>query len=119
MTSCLYSAKNVQEVEDLGSSCTVIVCKLWYEYSLTICPVWFGFDFVQMKLVLQESGDTKVNATTWEQCGRAIAGLVCLKERPEDEADANPTVCDFNGKPLSILSSLILKMACLIVAKVR
>lgn len=103
----VYSKKDLQEIEDTGSSWIVMVCNLWYEYSLAMGPTWFGFDFAQRKLTLYDDGNTKFNVTTWEQCGRAIAGLVCLKVFPKNESDADPTVSGFCNKPLYISSFLI------------
>ncbi|KAJ3494483.1 hypothetical protein NLG97_g4050 [Lecanicillium saksenae] len=100
----VYSKEELQEIEEAGSSWILMVCNLWYEYSLAMGPIWFGFDFAQKKLTLYDDGNTKVNVTTWEQCGRAIAGLAGLKELPEDEWDVAPTVSGFCNKPLYVSS---------------
>ncbi|KAB5539219.1 putative oxidoreductase CipA [Coniochaeta sp. 2T2.1] len=64
-------------------------------FSLTMGPGWFGFDFANRRMTYDGDGNTKVNASTWEQCARAAAELVSLKELPED------------GKPLYIASFLV------------
>jgi hypothetical protein len=49
-------------------------------------------------VVFFDEGTVAVNTTTWPQCGRAIAGLVSLKELPDDAQDKSPTVSQFaNG----------------------
>jgi len=95
------------EVEAAGCSWTSMVCSLWYEYSLAMGPMWFGFDFANKKLTLYDDGTTKVNLTTWEQCARAVAALLSLKELPEDANDKSPTVNTWRNKPLVVSSFLI------------
>ena len=95
------------EVEAAGCSWTSMICSLWYEYSLAMGPMWFGFDFANKKLTLYDDGTTKVNLTTWEQCARAVAALLSLKELPEDANDKSPTVNTWRNKPLVVSSFLI------------
>lgn len=94
-------------IEAVGCSWTYLICSLWYEYSLAMGPVWFGFDFPNKKLTLYDDGKTKVNLTTWDQCGRAVAAFLSLKELPEDEKDTSPTVSSWQNKPILISSFLI------------
>jgi hypothetical protein len=54
-----------------------------------------------------DDGNTKINASTWEQCRRAVAALLSLKELTEDENDQNPTVSSWRNKPLYISSFLL------------
>ena len=70
-------------------------------------PEWFGFDFKEKKLKFYDDGNTKINVSTWEQCGRAVAALLSLKELPEDENDQSPTVSSWRNKPLYISSFLL------------
>jgi hypothetical protein len=70
-------------------------------------PLWFGFDFANKKLTLYDDGTTKVNPTTWEQCGRAVAELLSLKELPEDANDTSLTVDSWRNKLLVISSFLV------------
>lgn len=96
------------EVEATGfSSWIVMVCGLWYEYSLVMGPTWLGFDLPQRKLTFYDDGNTKINVTTFEQCGRAVAALASLKELPDDESDTSPTVSSWANKPLYVSSFLI------------
>ena len=98
------------EIEAAGCSWTSMVCSLWYEYSLAMGPIWFGFDFGNRKLTLYDDGTTKVNLTTWEQCARAVAALLSLNELPEDVDDNRPTVSTWRNKPLVISSFLVSQM---------
>ena len=95
------------EVEATGCSWTSMICSLWYEYSLAMGPLWFGFDFANKKLTLYDDGTTKINLTTWEQCARAVAALLSFKELPEDANDKSLTVNTWRNKPLVISSFLV------------
>ena len=95
------------EIEAAGCSWTSMICSMWYEYSLAMGPLWFGFDFANKKLTLYDDGTTKINLTTWEQCARAVAALLSLKELPEDANDKSPTLNTWRNKPLVISSFLV------------
>jgi hypothetical protein len=101
------SKSMIADVEAAGCVWTSMVCSLWYEYSLAMGPLWFGFDFANKKLTLYDEGTTKVNLSTWEQCGRAVAALLSLKELPEDAEDKSLTVDSWRNKALVISSFLI------------
>lgn len=103
----LDSKSIVADIEAVGCSWTTIICSLWYEYSLAMGPIWFGFDFANKKLTLYDDGTTKINVTTWEQCARAVAALLSLKELPEDANDESLTVNTWRNKPLVISSFLV------------
>ncbi|SPQ22803.1 f19ac401-9618-4b72-ba1d-f03b0ba5a691 [Thermothielavioides terrestris] len=104
----LNPARFCGEIEATGvSSWTVLVCGLWYEYSLILGPMCLGFDHAQKKMTFYDDGNTKINMTTFEQCGRAVAGLVSLKELPDDENDTSPTVSSWRNKPLYVSSFLV------------
>jgi hypothetical protein len=78
---------------------------MWYEYSLVLGPLCLGFDHQNKKMTFYDDGAAKVNLTTFEQCGRAVAALLSLKELPEDAADeGTPTVSAWRNKPLYISS---------------
>lgn len=101
-------AATLAEIEAAGvSSWTSMTCNLWYEYSLVMGPTWFGFDFPAKKLTYYDDGTTKINLSTWEQCARAAAALLSLKELPDNAADKSPTVSAWNNKPLVISSFLV------------
>ena len=91
-------------------------CSFWYVYSLAggyaQRPMdLFGFDFANRKITFFVHGDDgdnknrKINVSTAEQCGRAVAALLSLKELPEDETDKESiTVSRWRNKPLAISS---------------
>ncbi|KAH0372894.1 NAD(P)-binding protein, partial [Aureobasidium melanogenum] len=58
-----------------------LICGFWYEWSLGI-PWCFGIDIGNKKAVLYDEGLTKMNTSTWQLCGKAIAKLLSL---PEEE----------------------------------
>ena len=97
----------VAEIEGAGCFWTYMICNMWYEYSLAMGPIWFGFDFVNKKLTLYDDGTTKINVTTWEQCARALAALLSLKALPEDANDKSPAVSLWRNKPLVVSSFLV------------
>ena len=101
------SKSMLAEIEAAGCSWTSMICSMWYEYSLAMGPLWFGFDFANKKLTLYDDGTTKINVTTWEQCARAVAALLSLKELPEDANDKSLTVNTWRNKPLVISSFLV------------
>jgi hypothetical protein len=96
MMSGLFGS--VKEIERLGvSSYFLLVCNFWYEFSLGGGPDRYGFDFKKRSLILFNDGNVKINTSTWPQCGRAVAGLLGLKELPEDENDESPTITQFRS----------------------
>ncbi len=100
--------KYVAEIESLGmSSYIVMCCGFWYEWSLALGEPWFGFDFKNHKVVFFDDGETKINVSTWLQCGRALAGLLSLKELPEDENHKELTISKWKNNYFYISSFLI------------
>ena len=95
------------EVEAAGCFWTSMICSMWYEYSLAMGSIWFGFDIANKKLTLYDDGTTKINVTTWEQCARAVSALLSLKELPEDANDKSLTVSAWRNKPLVVSSFLV------------
>ncbi|KUJ10990.1 putative oxidoreductase CipA [Mollisia scopiformis] len=92
-----------KEIESLGvSSYVILVCGFWYEWSLACPPPWFGFDVKNKKVTFFDDGKTRINVSTWLRCGSALAGLLSLKELPEDENDKSPTVSKWKNKALYI-----------------
>lgn len=92
------------EIEAAGCGWVAMVCGFWFEYSLVVGAVCLGFDHAEKKVTLYDAGETKVNMTTFEQCARAVAALVSLKELPEDEDDEEPTVSRWRNKLLYVAS---------------
>ncbi|TVY47466.1 hypothetical protein LOCC1_G002218 [Lachnellula occidentalis] len=97
--------KICDDIHTLGvSSYVAMCCGFWYEWSLALGPATFGFDFKDKKVTFFDDGKTAVNVSTWRNCGRALAGLLSLKEIPEDADDKSPTVSQWKDKPLYVSS---------------
>lgn len=99
-----YVARAVQqreEIEKLGASYIVLVCGFWYEWSLALGEPWFGFDIKNRTVTFFDEGTTKVNISTWQQCGRAVAALLSL---PVSGGPEEPKVEDWKDKMLCISS---------------
>jgi hypothetical protein len=103
----MLAKQDIALLEEVGVSWVAMVCGLWYEYSMAMGEEWFGFDFANKRLTLFDDGTTRVNVTTWEQCGRAVAGLLALRELPDDEHDKAPSLGSFRNKPLYVSSFLV------------
>ncbi|KAF5544879.1 oxidoreductase like [Fusarium mexicanum] len=100
----------INAVEENGvSSWIAMCCSFWYEFSLAQGPAWYGFDLTgdKKKVTLYDDGNTQINSSTWDQCGRAFAALLSLKVIPDDENDKSPTISQWRNKPLYISSFLI------------
>lgn len=63
---------------------------------------WYGFNIKDRKVTFFDDGETKINTSTWIQCGTALAALLSL---PVD--GASPSLSDFKNKPFYISSFLI------------
>ena len=98
---------HVAEIESTGASWIALACSFWYEFSLVMGPEWYGFDFKSRKATFYDDGTTRINTSTWEQCGRAVAALLSLKELPDDEHDRALTISNWRNKPLYISSFLL------------
>lgn len=94
-------------ITSLGKSNFVsLICGFWYEFSLAREPA-FGFDFATKTVTFYDDGNTEINVSTWEQCGRAVASLFSLPILPEDANDKSPTLSQFkNG--FVVISSFLL-----------
>jgi hypothetical protein len=92
------------EIEGLGAKWVIMVCGMWFEWSLALGSNCFGLDIKNKKATFYDEGKTAINVSTWKQCGRALAALLSLKELPKDESDKGPTVARWANKPLYITS---------------
>jgi hypothetical protein len=95
-------------VEDVrstdGISFIALTCGFWYEFSLSLGDPWYGFDIKNRKVTFYDDGKTRINTSTWEQCGRALAALLQLPLKSED---GQPAVEDWKDDALYISSFLI------------
>lgn len=97
-------AKYREHIEELGKSSWIgIACGFWYEFSLAGGPLRYGFNFKEKSVILYDDGTTKINTSTWPQCGRAAAALMSLKIEPEKEGDV-ALATHFKNKPAYISS---------------
>ncbi|OCK76863.1 NAD(P)-binding protein [Lepidopterella palustris CBS 459.81] len=98
----LYGATSLQhcvEIEKLGISYVAMVCGFWYEWSLALGEFWFGLDIKNKKATFFDDGETRVNVSTWRQCGRALAALLSLPE-----SGASPSVSQWKNMPFYFAS---------------
>jgi len=101
-------AKHRKHVEDLGvSSWIALSCMFWYEFSLAVAPSAYGFDIRNKKVTFFDDGKTKVNTSTWAQCGRAVAKLFTLPVLPQDENDKSLCIDHWRNKPVYISSFMV------------
>ncbi len=91
----------VAEAENSSASWVAMVCGYWYEWSLATGEQWFGFDFKNKKVTFYDDGKTRIDVSTWLQCGRALAALLSLPVRKEGNQIA---LDDFKNKPMYISS---------------
>lgn len=66
-------------IESKGMVHFSLICGFWYEWSLGI-PWCYGIDIANKKVVFYDDGLTKMNTSTWQLCGKAIAELVSFPE---------------------------------------
>ncbi|KAH0491060.1 hypothetical protein TgHK011_002505 [Trichoderma gracile] len=97
----------VAAAEQAGLSWIYMSCSFWYEYSLSMGNAWYGFEIPERKVTFYDDGKTRINTSTWRQCGRAAAQLLSLKELPDDENDTSVTISHWRNKPLYISSFLV------------
>ena len=89
----------IAELESLGASYILLTCGFWYEWSLALGEQWFGFDIKDRKVTFFDDGNTPMSISTWQQCGRALAGLLSLPE-----SGASPAISQWKNTSLYIAS---------------
>ncbi|EXJ67659.1 uncharacterized protein A1O5_09005 [Cladophialophora psammophila CBS 110553] len=99
--------KTCEYIESLGLSWIGLTCGFWYEFSLAGEECRYGFDFTTKTVTFFDEGTTKINTSTWNQCGRAVASLFSLKVLPEDAHDTSPSLSRFRNKSVYISSFLV------------
>ncbi|OAL52445.1 NAD(P)-binding protein [Pyrenochaeta sp. DS3sAY3a] len=97
----------IDDVRDTeGVDYVALVCGFWYEFSLALGEQWLGFDIPGRKVTFYDEGTRKISTSTWEQCGRAVAGLLSLPETKESGTDT-PALQDWRNEGLYISSFLL------------
>jgi hypothetical protein len=89
----------IGEMERLDVSYVSLACGTWYEWSVALGESWFGFTIPERKVTFFDDGETRVNVSTWPQCGRAVAALLSLPV-----TGASPCVADWKNEPVYITS---------------
>ncbi|KAJ7061027.1 hypothetical protein C8F01DRAFT_1141649, partial [Mycena amicta] len=94
------------QIEKLGvSSWIALACGFWYEWSLVgQGQDRFGIDLTNRTAIFFDDGEEKITTSTWDQCGRGLAGLLSLKRLPEDENDKAPALDNWANKAVYISS---------------
>lgn len=77
----------------------------WYEFSLAMGDPWFGFDIKNRKVTLYDEGTTKINVSTWQLCGDAVAALLALPVN--SSGDGKPALEDWKNDGVTIASFLV------------
>lgn len=101
----MYSASSVarcEEIEKAGCSYVALACGFWYQWSLALGPMCFGFDIANKKVIFFDDGTVPLPTSTWQLCGDAIAKLLAL---PESGADLS--LDNWKNQPLYIASFVI------------
>lgn len=98
----LYGSGSIakcEEIEKSGAAYVAMVCGFWYEWSLALGEGCYGIDIKNKKATFFDDGQARINTSTWDQCGRALAGLLSLPE-----GGATPSLEQWKNEPLYISS---------------
>lgn len=104
-----YASRQVREyIDNLeGMNRLGLACGFWYEHSLCTFKQAYGFDVEKKEVTFYDDGNTKINTSTWPQCGLGVAKLLSLPILPENEEDKSLTLEQFRNKFLYISSFYI------------
>lgn len=91
--------ENILEIEKLGASYIALVCGFWYEWSVSLGENLYGFDIKAKKVTFFDDGHTRINTSTWSQCGQALAALLSMPEE-----GASPSLSEWKNKGVYINS---------------
>ena len=69
------SAKRLADFEGMGVAYVMLICGQWYEWALGLPKPWIGFNIRVREVTFFDDGETGVNFSTWDQCGRAVAAM--------------------------------------------
>ncbi|KAL2194032.1 hypothetical protein P885DRAFT_63340 [Corynascus similis CBS 632.67] len=106
-TTDLYTKLSQERLKDVSrngfSAQVIMACGFWYEWSLALGDEWFGFDIVRRKVTFIDDGKRTITASTWDQCGRAIAALLSLPQKTSDSS--KPSLADFTDDKGMLIES--------------
>ncbi|KAL2040565.1 hypothetical protein N7G274_006544 [Stereocaulon virgatum] len=92
-------------IEELAKSSWIgVTCGFWYEFSLSFGPSTYGFDFANRTVTFFDDGNTRINTSTWIQCGRCVAQLLALKILPDDADDQSPCLARYRNQCVYVSS---------------
>lgn len=72
-----------EQIEKLSMIHFSLVCGFWYEWSLGV-HLLYGIDVSNRKVTFYDDGQRRINTSTWELCGKAVAAIVSL---PKEELE--------------------------------
>lgn len=82
-------------ISSLGKSSWIALCTgFWFEWSLAI-PLAYGFDFETRSVTLFDDGNTPICTSTWPQVGRAVAALLSLPVKSDENDKTAPHLEQF------------------------
>ena len=94
-------------IEEVGQSCWIdFVSGPWYELSLGSTADRFGFDFKEKRVTFFDDGNAKINTSTWEQTGRAVAQVLAL-DKEVGNGDNKLTLSGLKNQLLFFSSFLV------------
>lgn len=97
-----------KRIEELGKSAWInFVSGFWYEFSLVGSPNAYGFDIDNRSVTFYDDGTARINTSTWDQTGRAVANFLSLKEKPENGEDERLTISGFKNRNVFFSSFLV------------
>lgn len=91
--------RNSVDIRDAGAAYVAMCCGFWYQWCLSRGHLFTGFDIKNRSVVFFDDGNTPINFSSFQQCGRALAGLLSLPE-----SGASPSILDWRNKMLFITS---------------
>lgn len=98
----------VREIETLADVFKLSSCSsFWYEFSLSVSPHAYGFDIHNKRATFFDDGKTRINTSTWAQCGRAVTSLFSLPILPQDENDKGNYLDMWRNKECHVSSFLL------------
>ena len=89
----------LENIQKLGASYIVMTCGYWYGWSLAMGEPGFGFDLRTRTVTFFDDGNTKINVSTWKQCGRGLAALLSLPE-----SSSSPALSQWKNQTVYIAS---------------
>ncbi|CAN8100540.1 unnamed protein product [Discula destructiva] len=98
----------IEQCKSLGNITWIaMACGFWYEFSLGGTADRYGFDFKERAVTFFNDGTTKVNTSTFAQCGRAIAAFLSLPLLSQDKNDKRPVISHWDNDVFRISSFLV------------